>query len=159
MPVFVGRKRSFVGGFLTGVFLLCLWGNGRKVCACGGRRSIEREGALCEELCAFARVWRGKETGRWAWLPIRRLPTLRDNGARPKTESQLRATIEQGRPPTAMEGWTGQLSEAEIEEVLAYVVMLRKRGLAGKVDHLASGVKEVNVRCRRGLTHSLGGLK
>lgn len=43
-----------------------------------------------------------------------------------KTDAELLATIETGRPPTAMVGWKGQLSEAEIQDVLAYVKGLRQ---------------------------------
>lgn len=43
-----------------------------------------------------------------------------------KTDAELLATIETGRPPTAMVGWKGQLSEAEIQDVLAYVKSLRE---------------------------------
>lgn len=43
-----------------------------------------------------------------------------------KTDAELLATIVTGRPPTAMVGWKGQLSEAEIQDVLAYVKSLRQ---------------------------------
>lgn len=42
-----------------------------------------------------------------------------------KTDAELLAVIENGRPLTAMVGWKGQLSEAEIQDVLAYVKSLR----------------------------------
>ena len=35
------------------------------------------------------------------------------------TDAELLAIIENGRPPTAMAGWKGQLSDAEIQDVLA----------------------------------------
>ena len=47
--------------------------------------------------------------------------------SRKKTELQLLTTIENGRPPTAMEAWKGQLSDNEIQDVLAYVITLRER--------------------------------
>lgn len=43
-----------------------------------------------------------------------------------KTDAELLAVIENGRPPTAMVGWKGQLSDAEIQDVLAYVKSLRQ---------------------------------
>jgi mono/diheme cytochrome c family protein len=43
-----------------------------------------------------------------------------------KTDAELLAVIENGRPPTAMVGWKGQLSAAEIQDVLAYVKSLRQ---------------------------------
>ncbi|MDP1768121.1 MAG: cytochrome c [Nitrospirota bacterium] len=45
--------------------------------------------------------------------------------SRKKTDAELLAAIENGRPPTAMTGWKGQLSAAEIQDVLAYVKSLR----------------------------------
>ena len=43
-----------------------------------------------------------------------------------KTEAELLSTIENGRPPTAMEAWKGQLSDRQIQDVLAYVKSLRE---------------------------------
>jgi mono/diheme cytochrome c family protein len=43
-----------------------------------------------------------------------------------KTDAELLDTIENGRPPTAMVGWKGQLSAAEIQDVLAHVKSLRQ---------------------------------
>lgn len=46
--------------------------------------------------------------------------------SRKKTDAELLAVIEKGRPSTAMAGWKGQLSDAEIQDVLAYVKSLRQ---------------------------------
>lgn len=43
-----------------------------------------------------------------------------------KSENELRDIIENGKPKTAMVAWKKQLSEAEIRDVLAYVLTLRK---------------------------------
>lgn len=43
-----------------------------------------------------------------------------------KTDAELLATIENGRPSTAMVAWKGQLSKEEIQDVLAYVNRLRQ---------------------------------
>lgn len=43
-----------------------------------------------------------------------------------KSEAELLATIENGRPPTAMEAWKGHLSDGQIQDVLAYVKSLRE---------------------------------
>ena len=44
-----------------------------------------------------------------------------------KTKTGLScSSASKGGSPTAMEGWKGQLFEAEIENVLAYVLTLRK---------------------------------
>jgi mono/diheme cytochrome c family protein len=43
-----------------------------------------------------------------------------------KSESELLGIIQNGKPKTAMVAWKSQLSEAEIQDVLAYVLTLRK---------------------------------
>lgn len=43
-----------------------------------------------------------------------------------KSETELLAIIQDGKPKTAMVAWKKQLSEAEIQNVLAYVLTLRK---------------------------------
>ena len=43
-----------------------------------------------------------------------------------KSADELRDIIENGKPKTAMVAWKQQLSEAEIQDVLAYVLTLRK---------------------------------
>ena len=43
-----------------------------------------------------------------------------------KSPEQLQAIIENGVPKTAMVAWKKQLNEAEVQDVLAYVLSLRK---------------------------------
>jgi mono/diheme cytochrome c family protein len=43
-----------------------------------------------------------------------------------KSEAELRKIIEDGKPNTAMVSWKNQLSETGIQDVLAYVLTLRK---------------------------------
>jgi Cytochrome c, mono- and diheme variants len=43
-----------------------------------------------------------------------------------KSEDELRNIIENGKPKTAMVAWKKQLSETELQDVLAYVLTLRK---------------------------------
>ena len=43
-----------------------------------------------------------------------------------KPESELLGIIQNGKPKTAMVAWKSQLSEAEIQDLLAYVLTLRK---------------------------------
>ena len=47
-------------------------------------------------------------------------------GSKKKSEAELRNIIENGKPKTAMVAWKDQLSEVEIQDVLAYVQTLRK---------------------------------
>ena len=43
-----------------------------------------------------------------------------------KPEAELTQTIENGKPGTAMGPWKGQLSPADLSDVLGYVMTLRK---------------------------------
>ncbi|MDI3464563.1 MAG: hypothetical protein OJF50_003384 [Nitrospira sp.] len=43
-----------------------------------------------------------------------------------KSADELRAIIENGKPKTSMAAWGKQLKETEIQDVLAYVLTLRK---------------------------------
>jgi mono/diheme cytochrome c family protein len=43
-----------------------------------------------------------------------------------KSESDLRQVIEKGKPGTAMGPWKSQLSDSDINDVLAYLMGLRK---------------------------------
>lgn len=43
-----------------------------------------------------------------------------------KSADELRSTIENGKPNTAMVAWKSQLSTGEIDDVVAYVLTLRK---------------------------------
>jgi mono/diheme cytochrome c family protein len=43
-----------------------------------------------------------------------------------KSEEELRNIIENGKPNTSMVAWKGSLSDTEIQDLLAYVLTLRK---------------------------------
>ncbi|MGE3976631.1 MAG: cytochrome c, partial [Nitrospira sp.] len=43
-----------------------------------------------------------------------------------KSADELQAIIENGKPKTAMVAWKKQLNETEVQDVLAYVLSLRK---------------------------------
>ena len=125
LQVFVGKKRGLAGASLTGVFLLCFWGMAtRPTHAADG--DLLKGKALYVKHCALCHGVEGKGNGQLGLTTNPPAADFTSPRSQAKTEAQLRATIERGRPPTAMEGWKGQLSEAEIEEVLAYVLMLRK---------------------------------
>lgn len=47
-------------------------------------------------------------------------------GSKKKSETELLAIIQNGKPKTAMVAWKKQLSDAEIQDLLAYVLTLRK---------------------------------
>jgi mono/diheme cytochrome c family protein len=92
--------------------------------AAGG--DLPKGKALYVKNCALCHGVEGKGDGQFGQTVNPPAADFTSRRSKAKTESELLATIEQGRPPTAMEGWKGQLSDAEIQDVLAYVLTLRK---------------------------------
>jgi mono/diheme cytochrome c family protein len=125
LQVFVGRKRRFVGSFLTAACLFCFWGMATRPAHAADGDLVNGK-TLYVRHCVLCHGVEGKGNGPLGLATNPPAADFTNQRSQAKTASQLRATIEQGRPPTAMEGWKGQLSEAEIEEVLAYVLMLRE---------------------------------
>lgn len=53
-------------------------------------------------------------------------PDFTSAASKAKSQDELRNIIENGIPKTAMKAWKTQLTEAEIQNVLAYVLTLRE---------------------------------
>ena len=51
---------------------------------------------------------------------------LTSAASKQKSEADLRAVVENGKPGTAMGPWKGQLSAVELNDLMAYVTTLRK---------------------------------
>lgn len=82
--------------------------------------------AVYEKSCALCHGPQGRGDGPVGKTINPPAADFTSAASKKKTDAELLATIETGRPPTAMVGWKGQLSEAEIQDVLAYVKSLRQ---------------------------------
>ena len=113
------------GSVLDSVILLWLTAMGTMP-AHAANEDLLKGKALYVKHCVLCHGVEGKGDGQFGLAINPPAADFTSQRSRTKTESELRATIEHGRPPTAMEGWKGQLSDAEIQDVLAYVLTLRK---------------------------------
>lgn len=82
--------------------------------------------AIYEKHCQHCHGPRGKGDGEVGQVTNPPAADFTSAASKKKSDAVLLATIQNGRPPTAMEGWKGQLSDGEIEDVLAYVKSLRQ---------------------------------
>lgn len=125
------RERSIMKQVLTGVviavFVILPWrtGLGNTVAhAAGG--DARKGNAVYEKNCVLCHGPQGRGDGPVGKTINPPAADFTSAASKKKTDAELLATIETGRPPTAMVGWKGQLSEAEIQDVLAYVKSLRQ---------------------------------
>ena len=88
---------------------------------------VERGRRIYEKNCLHCHGSEGKGDGEFGKTISPPAADFTSAASKRKTEAQLLATIENGRPPTAMEAWKGQLSGSEIEDVLVHVITLRER--------------------------------
>ena len=82
--------------------------------------------AVFEKSCAVCHGSTGKGDGPTGAMLTPKPADLTSAASAKKSDADLRAIIEKGKPPTAMIGWKGQLSDGEIGNVLAYVRSLGK---------------------------------
>jgi mono/diheme cytochrome c family protein len=104
-----------VAGFLGGV----------PVSAAGPGDAVKGK-AIYEQRCAACHGPQGKGDGPTGKVLVPPAADFTSAASRKKTEADLLKIIENGKPPTAMVAWKGQLSDQEIRDVLAYVKTLRK---------------------------------
>ena len=79
-----------------------------------------------EKHCLPCHGAQGKGDGQFGQVTNPPAADFTSARSKKKTDAQLLTTIENGRPPTAMEEWKGQLSDGEIHDVLTYVKTLRQ---------------------------------
>ncbi|MCC6140238.1 MAG: cytochrome c [Nitrospira sp.] len=79
-----------------------------------------------EKSCVLCHGPQGRGDGPVGKTVIPPAADFTSAASKKKPDAELLATIENGRPSTAMVAWKGQLSEAEIQDVLAYVNSLRR---------------------------------
>ena len=92
--------------------------------AAGGDSAKGR--AVFEKHCAVCHGPQGKGDGPTGAMLTPKPADLTGAGTAKKSDADLRTIIEKGKPPSAMIGWKGQLSDGEIGDVLAYVRSLGK---------------------------------
>ena len=82
--------------------------------------------ALYEKHCVACHGPQGKGDGPAGKVIKPPAADFTSAASKKKSEAELMQVIENGKPGTAMVSWKSQLNEAEIQEVLAYVLSLRK---------------------------------
>lgn len=123
--LFLAEKMALIVPLLFCAFLLNLTTmTGRVVHAIDG--DAQRGRVVYEKHCLPCHGAQGKGDGQFGRVTSPPAADFTSAASKQKTDAQLLATIEKGRPPTAMEGWKGQLSDSEIHDVLTYVKTLRQ---------------------------------
>ena len=97
-----------------------------------GPRSLEAAGdptkgkVVFEKHCLVCHGPQGKGDGPTGKMLKPPPADFSSPASKKKSEADLRQTIENGRPGTAMVPWKGPLSETDITDVLGYLSTLRK---------------------------------
>lgn len=81
---------------------------------------------IYEKHCLVCHGPQGKGDGPTGTLVKPPAADFTAEASKKKSEAELRGTVELGRPGTAMGPWKGLLSPADLGDVLAYVMTLRK---------------------------------
>ena len=82
--------------------------------------------AIYEKLCITCHGAQGKGDGPAGPMMMPHPADFTNPKIKSKPDSELLGSIQNGRPPTTMPAFKGQLSEQEIHAVLAYVRSLGK---------------------------------
>jgi mono/diheme cytochrome c family protein len=101
-----------------------LWGLPQRSSSAG--QSSDKGKAIYEKLCLACHGPRGKGDGPTGKVLIPPATDLTSAATKKKSDTDLLKIIRDGNPPTAMPAWKGQLSEQEIQAVLAYIRSLSK---------------------------------
>jgi mono/diheme cytochrome c family protein len=120
-------RRGTICGIGLLVFALLVWCAGMQTMPAHAAGGDPLKGkAVYEKNCLICHGSQGKGDGQFGQVTNPPAADFTSAVSKKQTDAQLLATIQNGRPPTAMEGWKGQLSNAEIHDVLAYVNSLRQ---------------------------------
>jgi mono/diheme cytochrome c family protein len=101
-----------------------LWALGQSAWAAGGDPAKGK--AVYEKSCVACHGPQGKGDGPTGRVLVPPAADFTSAASRKKSDADLLKIIENGKPPTAMIAWKGQLSDQDIQNVLAYVKTLRK---------------------------------
>ena len=81
---------------------------------------------LYEKYCVACHGAQGKGDGLAGRMLKPPAADFTSAGSKKKPESEFTQVIENGKPGTAMGPWKGQLSQAELADLIGYVMTLRK---------------------------------
>ena len=81
---------------------------------------------LYEKYCVACQGAQGKGDGPASRMLKPPAADFTSAGSKKKPESEFTQVIENGKPGTAMGPWKGQLSQAELADLIGYVMTLRK---------------------------------
>ena len=82
--------------------------------------------ALFQSKCVACHGREGKGDGPMGKMLKPPAADFTSETSKKKSEDELRNIIENGKPGTSMVAWKGSLSDAQIQDLLAYVLTLRK---------------------------------
>ena len=82
--------------------------------------------AIYERLCITCHGTQGKGDGPAGQMMMPHPADFTNPKIKSKPDSELLGSIQNGRPPTTMPAFRGQLSEQQIHDVLAYIRSLGK---------------------------------
>ena len=82
--------------------------------------------AIFQSKCVPCHGPEGKGAGPLGQKLKRPAGNFTSDESKKKSEAELLDVIQNGKPKTSMVAWSKQLNEGEIQDVLAYVVTLRK---------------------------------
>jgi mono/diheme cytochrome c family protein len=81
---------------------------------------------IFEKNCMVCHGPQGKGDGPTGKMLKPPAADLTSAASKKKSEADLRQVVENGKPGTAMPSWKSQLSQAELNDLLGYVMTLRK---------------------------------
>ena len=105
--------------------LAVAWGVG--VVPAGAAGDATKGRAVYEQRCLACHGSQGKGDGPTGKVLVPPAADFTSAASKKKSDAELLKIIENGKPPTAMIAWKGQLSDQDIQHVLAYVKTLRKQ--------------------------------
>jgi len=94
--------------------------------AIAGSGDAAKGKAVYEQRCLACHGPQGKGDGPTGKVLVPPAADFTSAASKKKSDADLLKIIENGKPPTAMIAWKGQLSDQDIQNVLAYVKTLRK---------------------------------
>ena len=109
---------------LAGAVMAVLWWGGHSALAVGGDAAKGK--SIYQSKCVTCHGPEGKGDGPLGQKLKPPAGDFQSAESKKKSPKELRDIIENGVPKTSMVAWKTQLSEKEIDDVLAYVESLRK---------------------------------